>query len=191
MRSTRTSARKASGALLLLSALTLGASGCGSDPKSEPKTAATAPATTAPSKTGDAKTAPLPPPNTPTASSINIDDAILKACGIEAPKAHFAFDSANVQGQDTTTLEAVAKCFISGPLKGRLLKLIGHADPRGETEYNFVLGNSRADAVGGFLRSKGMDKAKIDTTSRGELDATGTDEAGWTRDRRVDLMLGQ
>ena len=54
-----------------------------------------------------------------------------------------------------------------------------------------MLGNSRADAVGGFLRSKGMDKAKMDTTSRGELDATGTDEAGWARDRRVDLMLGQ
>ena len=177
--------------LLLPSALAISASSCGSDPKPQPKTAATAPATTAPSKPAETKTAPLAPPNTPTASSINIDDAILKACGIEAPKAHFAFDSANVQGQDTSTLEAVAKCFISGPLKGRSLKLIGHADPRGETEYNFVLGNSRADAVGGFLRSKGMDKAKIDTTSRGELDATGTDEPGWARDRRVDLMLGQ
>jgi len=51
--------------------------------------------------------------------------------------------------------------------------------------------HSRADAVGGFLRSKGMDNAKIATTSRGELDATGSDEAGWARDRRVDLMLGQ
>jgi peptidoglycan-associated lipoprotein len=166
-------------------------SACGSDPKPEPKTAASTPsAATSPAKPAETKTA-LPPPNTPTASSINIDDAILKACGIEAPKAHFAFDSANVQGQDTSTLEAVAKCFVSGPLKGRSLKLIGHADPRGETEYNFVLGNSRADAVGGFLRTKGMDKAKMDTTSRGELDATGTDEAGWARDRRVDLMLGQ
>jgi len=189
MRSQSNSARCTSVALLL-SALIL-ASGCGSDPKPEPKTAATATTATPPAKSGDPKPAPLPPPNTPTASSINIDDAILKACGIEAPKAHFAFDSANVQGQDTTTLEAVAKCFMSGPLKGRSLKLIGHADPRGETEYNFVLGNSRADAVGGFLRSKGMDKAKIDSTSRGELDATGSDDAGWARDRRVDLMLGQ
>jgi peptidoglycan-associated lipoprotein len=167
------------------------ASACGSDPKPEPKTAAAAtPAPSSPGKSSETKST-LPPPNTPTASSINIDDAILKACGIEAPKAHFAFDSANVQGQDTSTLEAVAKCFVSGPLKGRSIRLVGHADPRGETEYNFVLGNSRADAVGGFLRSKGMDKAKMDTTSRGELDATGTDEAGWAHDRRVDLMLGQ
>jgi peptidoglycan-associated lipoprotein len=162
--------------------------GCGSDPKPEAKTATI---TTIPGvKKGDDNAMP-PPPNSPTASAISIDDAILKACGIEAPKAHFAFDSANVQSQDTGTLERVARCFTSGPLKGRTLKVVGHADPRGETEYNFVLGNSRADAVGGFLRSKGMDNAKIATSSRGELDAQGTDESGWARDRRVDLLLGQ
>ena len=161
--------------------------GCGSDPKPEPKTGANM-ALLDPKK--DDKPMP-PPPNSPTASAISIDDAILKACGIEAPKAHFAFDSANVQNQDTSTLEKVARCFTSGPLKGRMLKVVGHADPRGETEYNFVLGNSRADAVGGFLRGKGMDNAKIATSSRGELDANGVDESGWARDRRVDLLLGQ
>jgi peptidoglycan-associated lipoprotein len=176
---------------LLGAALLVGlaiAIGCGSDPKPPPQTATV---TTTPGvKKGD-DTAMPPPPNSPTASAISIDDAILKACGIEAPKAHFAFDSANIQNQDTSTLEKVARCFTSGPLKGRMLKVVGHADPRGETEYNFVLGNSRADAVGGFLRGKGMDNAKIATTSRGELDATGTDESGWARDRRVDLLLGQ
>ncbi len=179
-------ARNALGAMAIGGILAVG---CGSDPKPEPKTAASSVAS-APKKVDDAPPA-TPPPSSPTASSIHIDDAILKACGIEAPKAHFAFDSANLQNEDTSTLEKVAKCFASGPLKGRSLKVIGHADPRGETEYNFVLGNSRADAVGGFLRSKGMDNAKIATSSRGELDATGTDEPGWARDRRVDLMLGQ
>jgi peptidoglycan-associated lipoprotein len=173
---------------ILLPTILVWATGCGSDQKPEPKTAAAQTTQAAPKKGDD--TMP-PPPNSPTASAITIDDAILKACGIEAPKAHFAFDSANVQSQDTGTLERVAKCFTSGPLKGRTLKVVGHADPRGETEYNFVLGNSRADAVGGFLRSKGMDNAKIATSSRGELDATGTDESGWARDRRVDLLLGQ
>jgi hypothetical protein len=28
------------------------------------------------------------------------------------------------------------------------------------------------------------------TTSRGEMDATGTDEASWEKDRRVDVLLG-
>ena len=122
---------------------------------------------------------------------MHIDDAILKACGIQAPKAYFAFDSAHVQAHDTTTLEQVARCFLTGPLQDRSMKLVGHADPRGETEYNFVLGNSRSDAIAGFLRSKGMNKAKMQTTSRGELDATGTDESGWAKDRRVDMLLAQ
>jgi peptidoglycan-associated lipoprotein len=182
MRPTRFYAPYIGGAAVLFSV----AAGCGSDPKPQPKTSAMAP--TGPKKE---ETPMPPPPNSPTASAISIDDAILKACGIEAPKAHFAFDSANIQSQDTSTLEQVARCFTSGPLKGRMLKVVGHADPRGETEYNFVLGNSRADAVGGFLRSKGMDNAKLATSSRGELDATGVDESGWARDRRVDLLLGQ
>jgi hypothetical protein len=29
------------------------------------------------------------------------------------------------------------------------------------------------------------------TTSRGAIDATGTDEASWQRDRRVDVTLGE
>src|SRR5258706_15198189 len=93
---------------ILLPTLLIWATGCGSDPKPEAKTPAAATAQAAPKKGDDT----MPPaPNSPTASAITIDDAILKACGIEAPKAHFAFDSANVQNQDTATLERVAKCF--------------------------------------------------------------------------------
>lgn len=186
MTRTRITARRASALLGLLCTATTVAVGCGGDKKPAPQPP---PAYIAPPP-NQQQAAPLPPPTSPTQSSISIDDAILKACGIASPKAHFAFDSANVQSSDTSTLDQVARCFISGPLKGRTLKLVGHADPRGETEYNFVLGNSRADAVGGFMRSKGMDSAKVATSSRGELDATGSDEPGWARDRRVDLLLG-
>jgi peptidoglycan-associated lipoprotein len=186
MTRTRITSWRRSSLLGLLCTASAVAMGCGGDKKPPPQQ----PAQYQPPPPNQQQAAPLPPPTSPTASSISIDDAILKACGIAAPKAHFAFDSANVQSQDTSTLDQVARCFVSGPLKGRTLKLVGHADPRGETEYNFVLGNSRADAVGGFMRSKGMDSAKVATTSRGELDATGSDEPGWARDRRVDLLLG-
>jgi outer membrane protein OmpA-like peptidoglycan-associated protein len=30
----------------------------------------------------------------------------------------------------------------------------------------------------------------METTSRGEDDASGTDDNGWAKDRRVDVMLG-
>ncbi len=130
-------------------------------------------------------------PDSPTASAVRISDEIVKACGINEPDAYFAFDSANVRAEDSKVLQQVVTCFTTGPLKGRTLKLVGHADPRGDSDYNMTLGQSRADSVAGYMRSKGMDKGKTESTSRGAMDATGSDDPSWARDRRVDLMLGQ
>lgn len=126
-------------------------------------------------------------PNTPTASGINIDDAILKACGISAKEAYFPFDSTKII--NSTPLDKVATCFMTGPLKGRSMKLIGHADPRGDADYNVQLGLQRADAVAKYLFDKGLDKKQASTTSRGAMDAKGTDDATWALDRRVDVKL--
>jgi peptidoglycan-associated lipoprotein len=134
---------------------------------------------------------PPNPPDSPTASALRISDEIVKACGIKEPDAYFAFDSANVRPDDATVLQSVVTCFTSGPLKGRTLRLVGHADPRGGSDYNMTLGQSRADSVKGYMLGQGMDKSKTDSSSRGAMDATGTDEPTWARDRRVDMMLGQ
>jgi peptidoglycan-associated lipoprotein len=155
-----------------------------------------------PAKTGGTDTTPPPAatatnrlpdkaPDSPTASAVRISDEIVKACGISAPDAYFAFDSAHVQAPDAKVLDQVVTCFTTGPLRGRQLKLVGHADPRGGSDYNVTLGQSRADAVGGYMIGKGMDKGKTESSSRGAMDATGTDEPSWARDRRVDVMLGQ
>jgi peptidoglycan-associated lipoprotein len=88
-------------------------------------------------------------------------------------------------------LQTIVTCFTSGPLAGRTLKLVGHADPRGGSDYNITLGQSRADSVASYMNGKGMPKAKTESTSRGAMDAAGTDEPTWARDRRVDMMLGQ
>jgi peptidoglycan-associated lipoprotein len=130
------------------------------------------------------------PGDNPTQSQINISDEIKKACGISDVDAHFAFDSANIRDQDHKVLGQLATCFTSGPLAGREMRLVGHADQRGEPEYNMVLGGKRADNVKDFIVKKGMAEGKINTTSRGEMDSTGTDEAGWAADRRVDVVLG-
>jgi outer membrane protein OmpA-like peptidoglycan-associated protein len=52
-----------------------------------------------------------------------------------------------------------------------------------------VLGESRADSVRDYLMSLGVPKENLTETSRGKLDATGTDEATWRIDRRVDVDL--
>lgn len=135
----------------------------------------------------------LPPqaPDSPTASAVRISDEIVKACGINEPDAYFAFDSANLRPEDAKVLMQIVTCFSTGPLTGRALKVVGHADPRGGSDYNMTLGQSRADSVATYLVKKGMNKSKTESSSRGAMDATGSDEPTWARDRRVDMMLGQ
>lgn len=164
-------------------------SGCGGDTP-----AAKAPAPTPPV----ASATPAPPnrlpaqaPDSPTASAVRISPEITTVCGINDPDAYFAFDSAHVRADDAHVLSQLVTCFTGGPLKGRTMKLVGHADPRGGSDYNMTLGQSRADSVATYLTGKGMEKAKAESTTRGAMDATGYDEPGWARDRRVDIVLGQ
>jgi peptidoglycan-associated lipoprotein len=124
---------------------------------------------------------------------IRMSDDLIKACSIQfssvdqAPK--FDFDRAELTADDRAVLDQVARCVTTGPLKGRSLHMVGRADPRGEVEYNMALGEHRASSVEGYLRQLGVEGSKMDISSRGKLDATGTDETTWARDRRVDIDL--
>src|SRR5579883_1283836 len=116
---------------LVLVALPLVACGGDKPPVKAPDSAkATPTATTATNRL------PPNPPNSPTASAVRISDEIVKACGISEPDAYFAFDSSNLRPDDAKVLDQVVTCFTTGPLKGRVLKLVGHADPRGGSDYN-------------------------------------------------------
>ena len=125
--------------------------------------------------------------------NVHVDDQLAKLCNVtfgnadRAPK--FDYDEAALLPQDRDVLEQVAKCVTTGPLKGRKLALVGRADPRGETEYNMVLGDHRADAVHIYLARLGVGTNRMSKTSRGELDAEGEDDESWQRDRRVDIGL--
>jgi len=124
----------------------------------------------------------------PTRGVVHISQDIQKACNIGDADAHFAFDSASLQETERPVLTKLVACFVSGPLTGKEMRLVGHADPRGGDDYNMVLGGSRADTVKAFLAMRGLPGDRIATSSRGELDARGTDERSWADDRRVDIM---
>lgn len=173
--------------LVVSASLVAFAAGCGADPQPPAQTAGDV---TPPPVAQPAAPAPKQEATTPTSGSIRIDDKILKACG-DLPTARFAFDSSAIEGEAANALDALARCFVEGPLKGKGLKLIGHADPRGETEYNLGLGHRRAGSVAEYLAAKGLDQGRIATSSKGEFEATGTDEEGWARDRRVDILLAE
>ncbi len=119
--------------------------------------------------------------------NIVISYDIREACGLVDIDAYFAFDSDNVRPQDKRVLRALADCFTSGSLKGRQMSLIGRADPRGSEDYNLALGGRRADNVKVLIVAENMNARNISTTSRGALDAMGTNEATWAQDRSVAL----
>jgi len=171
-------------ALFIAAPLLVLSMACGGDKKPNPVAPA---ATTEPPPT--VTSAPAKPTN----SAVNVDDAITKACNLKfaneesAPK--FDFNSEDLSQPEKDILEQIAKCLTTGPLKGRAVDLVGRADPRGETEYNMTLGAKRARAAHQFLAAAGVGSDKLFDTSRGELDAVGTDEKGWQKDRRVDVKL--
>jgi peptidoglycan-associated lipoprotein len=170
--------------------LSLAIAGCAHD-ETKPATVPTTATVVLPSSVALAPASPGK-----TNSTIYLSDSLRKACGItaiesvrEAPK--FEFDQSAILPEDRDVLAQVAQCLTMGPLKGRSITLIGRADPRGAQEYNMALGERRSDAAMKYLTDLGVGARQMGETSRGALDAKGSDEAGWRDDRRVDIdVLG-
>lgn len=177
---------KAFSALSIVSMASLGlAAACGSEaPKPKP-----------PAPPPPVMVAPAPPTANLDIESnparIQISEDIRKACGIGNADAHFAFDESMVRTEDTVVLDKLVECFSTGALQGRQMRLVGHTDNRGDEEYNYVLGERRANAIRVYLVGAGLGASQATSTSRGELEATGTDNIGWAEDRRVDIVLAQ
>ena len=147
-----------------------------------------------PPVTAEPEPAPEPaveeyPDKNPDQSSIWLDPKVAELC--EIPTAHFEFDKSRITEEAGAALDALAACFMDGAAKEENMRLVGHADPRGTEDYNLALGQRRAGSVAGYLGSKGLGNARLETSSRGELDAQGTDEATWAADRKVEIFLAE
>ena len=110
-------------------------------------------------------------------------EPVAEPCVVET--VYFAFDSAELDSSARAALEEAVECYRSQADPGLSLLLTGACDPRGTEEYNIALGERRAQSVRSYLTSLGLDSSRISITSVGEEMATGTDEAGWARDRNV------
>jgi peptidoglycan-associated lipoprotein len=103
-------------------------------------------------------------------------------CTLDA--VYFGFDSSTLDDAARNQLNSVAQCLQSRGLKA--VHLTGLTDPRGTEEYNMALGDRRAQAAKTYLKSLGV-AADMSASSMGEELASGGDESGWSRDRRVDV----
>ena len=115
--------------------------------------------------------------------------AVTDTGATEAPLSsvvYFDFDQYSLTAESRAVLLAHAD-----KLKGAsvAVRLEGHADERGSREYNMALGEKRANAVRDFLVTQGVNGSSLEVVSFGEEQpaATGSDEASWSQNRRVEV----
>jgi peptidoglycan-associated lipoprotein len=126
-------------------------------------------------------------------TTIQISEDFRRECQLpnapqEAP--HFDYAGATLHARGQNILDDVAKCLSDGPLKGRVMTIIGRTDARGSADYNKQLSANRAEAARNYLVQHGVTSANILLVAQGAQGAQGTDEATWALDRRVDFELG-
>jgi len=165
--------------------------GCSKDKKvAKPTPTATKPVA---AKSADDKLLESLPADQQVSPNLALSGDIVKMCGIKASGTTaaptFDYDKEELHPEDRAVLDQLATCLMTGALKGKNVALTGRADPRGTEEYNLGLGSRRAASVSTYLVRLGVGEPQLGVTTRGSLDASGTDEAGWAKDRRVDITL--
>lgn len=101
----------------------------------------------------------------------------------------FDYDEATIRTDTRARLEAKLEVLRAFP--SVRVRMEGHADERGTSEYNTVLGNERAESVIQFLSGYGLDRARFTSVSYGEESpiAGGSNEAAWAQNRRVEFVI--
>lgn len=100
----------------------------------------------------------------------------------------FEFDQSFIRPSDRPVLQEAADYMLSNRSARMILE--GHCDWRGTTEYNMALGDRRASSVKSYLVQLGVPDSRLETISKGDLEATtGGTESQMQFDRRVDLIV--
>ena len=101
---------------------------------------------------------------------------------------YFDFDQSAIRPSERSKLQEAQRHLSANP--GHRILLEGHCDWRGTSEYNLGLGDRRAGAARQYLESLGVASSRIETLSKGDLEAVenGTSEQ-MSRDRRVELVV--
>jgi peptidoglycan-associated lipoprotein len=101
----------------------------------------------------------------------------------------FDYDDSEIRADAATALRAKGAILRASPQVR--LRIEGHADDRGSTEYNMALGNRRAEAIRAFLVGFGLAENRFEIVSFGEGRPLqqGATEAAWARNRRGQFVI--
>ncbi|MFT3870009.1 MAG: OmpA family protein [Nibricoccus sp.] len=101
---------------------------------------------------------------------------------------YFDFDKSSIKESERAKLQAAKEYLEKNPDQRLLIE--GHADWRGTAEYNLGLGDRRANACKAYLIKIGVAQDKVETISKGSLEAKekGTSDE-MAKDRRGQLVV--
>jgi peptidoglycan-associated lipoprotein len=96
---------------------------------------------------------------------------------------YFDLDKSKLRADGISTMTNALSCIQGATGQ---VRIEGHCDERGTTDYNLALGQRRADSVKSFLTKAGVSASRISTVSIGEERPAdpGHDENAWARNRR-------
>jgi peptidoglycan-associated lipoprotein len=101
---------------------------------------------------------------------------------------YFELDKSILKDESQSLLLSKASCF---EIEGIQVRVEGHCDERGTTEYNIVLGERRAASVQQYLIAQGVSEAVIEPISYGEEKPAvlESNEDAWAKNRRAVIIV--
>jgi peptidoglycan-associated lipoprotein len=103
---------------------------------------------------------------------------------------YFSFDSYSIASTERSKLQAAADYLQANPQDGLLIE--GYCDWYGTADYNLALGDRRAKSIRDYLITLGINGNRIETLSKGSLEATpGLSKPEAQQDRRGELIVLQ
>src|SRR5436189_3550718 len=102
---------------------------------------------------------------------------------------NFDFDKSDLRDDAKANLDAKIPILLAN--SNVAIRISGHADERGSSEYNLALGQRRAAAAKRYLVERGRAEARVETTSFGEERpvCTESNEACWAQNRRDEFEI--
>lgn len=102
---------------------------------------------------------------------------------------NFDFNKADLRDDAKTVLDAKVPILLAN--QNLTLRIAGHADERGSSEYNLALAQRRAAQAKRYLVERGVAEGRIETTSFGEERplCAESNEACWAQNRRDEFEI--
>lgn len=102
---------------------------------------------------------------------------------------NFDFDRSDLRDDARAALDAKVPILLAN--SSVTIRISGHADERGSSEYNLALGQRRAATAKRYLVERGVAEGRVETTSFGEERPVcmESNESCWSQNRRDEFEL--